>query len=141
MSILSRSEETPILISDWASNQMEQHLVGCLPLEGCGLLFGNNSFYSKFVPVANIDKHESGRRFTPDSHDAYTVRVDNHWAKEFAMVHSHFGVPAEPSEQDIVGAAGIWADTIHIIMAFTAGGNDKRAWRYNPLRPVPLQVI
>ena len=108
------------------------HLLGCYPLEGCGLLAGRvgedgTTEVAWFAPCDNVA--ESSKLYTvdPRAHLAADRRAEDEGLAIVGVVHSHTHTEPYPSPTDIAQAPDpTWH---YIIVSFRLGAPMVRSWR------------
>lgn len=97
---LSRIEMTA---AAWAA--MLDHVLACLPEEGCGLLAGGGGVASLAIPVENQSHSPNRFRMLPAEQIAAMLSVEAQGLELMAIYHSHPAGPGEPSPVDLAEAA------------------------------------
>jgi proteasome lid subunit RPN8/RPN11 len=117
------------------------HLRGCLPNEGCGLLAalwdGDGALIgTRYYPGTNVDA--SPTRFTMAPGEVLTAFRDveaNGWVLG-AIVHSHPATPPTPSPTDLREA--FYPEALMVVVSFAGHPPAMRAWR---LTAGPARVV
>ena len=108
------------------------HLLGCYPLEGCGLLAGRvaddgTTEVAWFAPCANVA--ESSKLYTvdPRAHLAADRRAEDEGLEIVGVVHSHTHTEPYPSPTDIAQAPDpAWH---YVIVSLRDDDPMLRSWR------------
>ncbi len=121
-----------LVLSQDLFDQIIRHLRDSLPFEGCGLLAiptedHEHRIGAAFFPGTNVDR--STTRYTMDPAEVLAafkaMRRDGLMLG--AIVHSHPGSPATPSETDL--AEAYYPDALLLIVSFAASEPDVRVWK------------
>lgn len=96
--------------------EMVTHLRSVWPLEGCGLLAGQDGRIAKHYPISN--RLNSPTTFEMDAEQLVTAVLDleSQGMTLLAIYHSHPHGPAAPSPTDIAQAN--YPETVQIIVSF-----------------------
>lgn len=97
-------------------NQILDHLQGCYPLEGCGLLAGDETgMVTAVYPIEN--SLHSLTAFQMEPHQQIQAMLDMEAAgwQLLAIYHSHPHGPERPSSTDI--ALAYYPETVNIIVS------------------------
>lgn len=108
------------------------HLLGCYPLEGCGLLAGRvgedgTTEVAWFAPCDNVA--ESSKLYTvdPRAHLAADRRAEDEGLAIVGVVHSHTHTEPYPSPTDIAQAPD--PDWHYVIVSLRDDDPMLRSWR------------
>lgn len=97
-------------------NQMLDHLQGCYPLEGCGLLAGDEQGRVTAVyPIDNILQSPTTYEMDPQQQLEAMLALEAAGWHLLAIYHSHPQGPEHPSITDI--ALAYYPEALHIIVS------------------------
>ena len=94
-----------IEISPVAWDAMLDHVLACLPEEGCGLLAGSAGLANMAIPVENQSHSPNRFRMAPAAQIEAMLRVEKLELELMAIFHSHPNGPEGPSATDLADAA------------------------------------
>lgn len=102
---------------------MLQHLEDEYPLEGCGLMAGNDGVVTAVYPIDNILK--SPTAYEMDSYQQVHAMLAIEQKKHtlIAIYHSHPNGPTRPSATDI--AQAYYPQSVYIIVSFATKNNPQ----------------
>lgn len=97
-------------------DQMVAHLQACYPLEGCGLLAGNEAGRVTAVyPIHNILQSPTAYKMNPNQQVEAMLAIEATGQKLLAIYHSHPQGPEWPSPTDISQA--FYPEAITVIVS------------------------
>ena len=97
-------------------NQMLDHLQACYPLEGCGLLAGNEvGTVTAVYPIDNILQSPTAYEMDPQQQIQAMLTLEAADWQMLAIYHSHPQGPEHPSTTDI--AQAYYPEALHIIVS------------------------
>jgi proteasome lid subunit RPN8/RPN11 len=97
-------------------NQMLDYVQACYPLEGCGLLAGNEKgVVTAVYPIDNILQSPTAYEMDPQQQIEAMLALEAVGWRLLAIYHSHPQGPVNPSKTDI--ALAYYPDTLHIIIS------------------------
>ena len=100
-------------------NQMLNHLRECYPLEGCGLLAGDDQGRVTAVyPVKNILQSPTAYEMDPHQQIEAMVAIETEGWQLSAIFHSHPQGPEVPSATDI--SLAFYPDTLTLIVSLVS---------------------
>jgi len=107
------------------------HLLGCFPLEGCGLLAGSTSGgvtdVAWFEPCENVAASSKVYTVDPRCHLAADRRAEDEGIEIVGVVHSHTHTEPYPSPTDIAQAPDpAWH---YVIVSLRDDDPMLRSWR------------
>ena len=117
-------------------NQMIDHLKACYPLEGCGLLAGNEKgVVTAVYPIDNILKSPAAYEMDPQQQIETLLALEATGWLLLAIYHSHPQGPAHPSARDI--ALAFYPEALHIIVSL----RDKMTPRVRAFQILEQEVV
>jgi proteasome lid subunit RPN8/RPN11 len=96
--------------------QMISHLQAVYPLEGCGLLAGENGEATAIYPVENILQSATEYEMDPRQQLEAMLAMEAEGKQLLAIYHSHPSGPQRPSQTDI--ERSLYPETAYIIVSF-----------------------
>lgn len=97
-------------------NQILEHLQGCYPLEGCGLVAGDNvGRVTAVYPITNILHSPTAYEMDPTEQIQAMINLEACGWQLAAIYHSHPQGPETPSPTDI--ALAFYPATTYIIVS------------------------
>ncbi len=97
-------------------NQMLNHLQACYPLEGCGLLAGDEAgTVTAVYPIDNILQSPTAYEMDPQQQIQVMLTLEAADWQMLAIYHSHPQGPEQPSTTDI--AQAYYPEALHIIVS------------------------
>lgn len=97
-------------------NQMLDHLQTCYPLEGCGLLAGNDrGRVTAVYPIDNILHSPTAYEMDPQQQIEIMLALEAAGWRLLAIYHSHPQGPAHPSARDM--ALAFYPEASYIIVS------------------------
>ena len=117
----------PLRIERRLYSEIVEHLVACLPAEGCGLVAFDGERPVKVYPGANMLR--SPTRYKMPDHEVLNALEEMNqqgwWLG--AIYHSHPHSQPIPSTTDLREAN--WPDALMLIVSLRTGEPEARAWR------------
>ena len=97
-------------------DQMLDHLQACYPLEGCGLLAGDeHGRVTAVYPIANILQSPTAYEMDPELQIEAMLALEAAGWQMLAIYHSHPRGPEHPSATDI--ALAYYPEALHLIVS------------------------
>lgn len=97
-------------------NQMLNHVQACYPLEGCGLLAGDEAgMVTAVYPIDNILQSPTAYEMDPQQQIQAMLTLEAADWQMLAIYHSHPQGPEQPSTTDI--ALAYYPEALHIIVS------------------------
>ncbi len=97
-------------------NQMLDHLQTCYPLEGCGLLAGDETgMVTAVYPIDNMLQSATAYKMRPQQQVEAMLAMEAAGWRLLAIYHSHPQGPPQPSATDI--ALTTYPDALHVIVS------------------------
>ena len=132
-----------VLLISWDIYEaMVAHLISTLPMEGCGLLAGNDGRIEKHYPIYNRLNSPTAFEMAPEQLVSAVLELEGQGLSLLAIYHSHPDGPATPSATDIAHAN--YPDTVQIIVSFKdrKKAQMKGFWvRNGRTEPLSLKVV
>ena len=115
-----------------AHDELLSHLLGCYPLEGCGLLAGRAgddgvTEVAWFAPCDNVAESSKFYTVDPRCHLAADRRAEDEGLGIVGVVHSHTHTEPYPSPTDIAQAPD--PDWHYVIVSLRDDDPMLRSWR------------
>lgn len=95
--------------------QMISHLQAVYPLEGCGLLSGENGQATAIYPVENVLQSATEYEMDPQQQLEAMLAMEEQGQELLAIYHSHPSGPQHPSQTDI--ERSLYPETVYIIVS------------------------
>ena len=92
-----------------------QHLAAEKPLEGCGILSGQDGQPVRFFPARNEARSETFYNIAPEDLFRIMRQIDRSGETLWGIVHSHPATPAYPSSTDI--RLAFYPDVYYLIVS------------------------
>ncbi len=92
-----------------------EHLMAEYPLEGCGLLAGNDGRVTAVYPITNILHSPTAYEMEPVQQIKTILQIEKNNEELIAIYHSHPNGPSTPSETDITAA--YYPDSVYLIVS------------------------
>lgn len=121
---------------------MVAHLRAVLPLEGCGLLAGNDGRIERHYPIDNRLNSRTAFEMEPEQLVSAVLNLEGQGLALLAIYHSHPDGPDAPSATDIIQAN--YPDTVQIIVSFRDRGRPQASgyWiQRGRVEPISLKVV
>ncbi|MBK8904384.1 MAG: M67 family metallopeptidase [Anaerolineaceae bacterium] len=111
-------------------NQLLKHLQNCYPLEGCGLLAGDEETggVTAVYPIENSLHSPTAYEMDPTQQIQAMLDLETHGWQLLAIYHSHPQGPEVPSATDV--ALAMYPDAMYVIVSLQKrAGPVVRAFR------------
>lgn len=95
--------------------EMMRHLTAEYPLEGCGLLAGQDGRVTAVYPITNILHSETAYEMEPVQQIKTILQIEKNSEELLAIYHSHPNGPSTPSVTDITAA--YYPDSVYLIVS------------------------
>ena len=123
--------------------QMLEHLLACLPAEGCGLLGGlaGDLRSQVMLPVPNALNSPVRFRMDPTAQMQAFYALEARGLELLAVFHSHPAGPHHPSATDLAEFA--YPGVLYLIWSPAAWGWQCHAYRITAgaYEPIPIEII
>ena len=133
---------------------LSQHLEGCYPREGCGVLLRTAAGAWRARPLRNALGARTAYAFAPSEWLAVLQDADARAERVAGVFHSHVDTPADFSDEDrrqaMTDEGPVWAEVFHLVVAVRAGrAVEARRFDWNgrefagrelPWPPAPTQI-
>jgi proteasome lid subunit RPN8/RPN11 len=120
---------------------MQDHILACMPEEGCGLLAGRDGLVTLALHVENAEHSPVRYRMEPRAQLEGLLSIEAQGLDLLGIYHSHPAGPAVPSATD---RAEVYdPETPVLIWCFGAQGWNARAFAMREDCPVdvPIEIV